>query len=38
MDKSHLVLLPVIKPIGLDETEWLTQIYIFVFIKTLKDV
>ena len=38
MDMSHLVLLLVIKPVNLHETEWLTQIYIFVFIKTLRDV
>ena len=38
MNKYHLVLLPVIKPVDLHEIEWLTQIYIFVFIKTLKDV
>jgi len=38
MDKSHLVLLLVIKPVDLHETKWLAQIYIFVFIKTLRDV
>jgi len=32
------VLLPVIKDVDLHATKWLTQIYIFVFIKTLRDV
>ena len=36
MHKSYLVLLPVIKPVDLHATNWLTQIYIFIFIRTLK--
>ena len=38
MDKFHLILLPVIKPVDLHAIKWLTQIYIFVFIKTLRDI
>ena len=36
MDKSNLVLLPVIKPVDLYVIKWLIQIYIFVFIKTIR--
>ena len=36
MYKSHLALLPVIKPVDLHITKWLIQIYIFIFHQNLK--
>lgn len=38
MDKSYLVLLLVLKLVNLHTIKWLTQIYIYFFIKTSRDV